>query len=83
MSKLDDTTEILDLLYRHGWDERNGGNLSLILTEEEVREITDDLSCKRTYATDFDMTPILGRYFLMTGTGTYFKNMKNRISLVK
>ena len=75
MNKLLETVEILDLLYKHGWDERNGGNLSLILDENEVKEITSDLSVKRTFETDFDMTPILGKYFLITGTGSYFKNM--------
>ena len=76
MSILNDTIEILDLLYKHNWDERNGGNLSIIVSEEEVLEITKDLSIKRTFTTDFDMTSITSKYFLITGTGSYFKNMK-------
>ena len=39
MNAINEVTEILDLLYKHGWDERNGGNLSYILTEREVLEI--------------------------------------------
>ena len=69
--------EILDLLYKHGWDERNGGNLSFIVSEEEVKEVTSNLSIKKEFKTDFDMKDIVGRYFLITGTGTYFKNMKS------
>ena len=39
MNCIEKVTEILDQLYQHGWDERNGGNLSYILEEEEVREL--------------------------------------------
>ena len=28
-------------MYAHGWDERNGGNISLMLDESEVREYLD------------------------------------------
>ena len=38
MKFIDEVIEILDLLYKHGWDERNGGNLSLILTKEDKYE---------------------------------------------
>ena len=76
MSILNDTIEILDLLYKHNWDERNGGNLSVILTEDEVKEITLNDKVLRTFTTDFDMTSITGKYFLITGTGSYFKNIK-------
>ena len=30
MNGLEQVTDILEELYRHGWDERNGGNLSYI-----------------------------------------------------
>ena len=43
MNCLDKVTEILDLLYKHNWDERNGGNLSYILTEEEVNSLLTNL----------------------------------------
>ena len=55
MSAICNVTEILDLLYKHGWDERNGGNLSYILTEEEVCEICDPNVVYRTFHYDFDM----------------------------
>lgn len=28
-------------MYRHGWDERNGGNISLLLDEKEVEGYLD------------------------------------------
>ena len=72
---VNEVTEILDLLYKHGWDERNGGNLSYILTLDEVKSVCDPNKVLRIFTYDFDMTTIIGKYFMITGTGTYFKNM--------
>ena len=38
-------------MYAHGWDERNGGNISLILEESEVKEYLDTNSMLRTIPT--------------------------------
>lgn len=76
MNFIDETCEILDLLYKHGWDERNGGNLSYIVPESDVKEFLKSEKIMRTYSYDFDMTSIVGKYFLITGTGKYFKNCK-------
>lgn len=75
MNVINEVTEILDLLYKHGWDERNGGNLSYILTKEEVETLCDPNKTIKTFVYDFDMTELIGKWFLITGTGTYFKNM--------
>ena len=37
---IDEIVDILDLLYFHGWDERNGGNLSYLLDEKETSEVS-------------------------------------------
>lgn len=74
MKAITEVTEILDLLYKHNWDERNGGNLSYILTEAEVKAICDPSVIKREFHYDFDLEPLVGKYFLITGTGKYFKN---------
>ena len=76
MNVIDEVTDILDLLYKHNWDERNGGNLSYLLNEEEVSSLCDCNKIIRTFKYDFDMSPLINKYFLITGTGTYFKNMK-------
>ena len=74
---IDEVTDILDLLYKHNWDERNGGNLSYILTKEEIKELNiDENNIIKKYTYDFDMSEIFGRYFIITKTGSYFKNMK-------
>lgn len=64
-------------MYHHGWDERNGGNISLLLDEEEVTKYVELTKVVRTIPTGFDAQPLIGKYFLVTGTGKYFKNMES------
>ena len=61
-------------MYRLGWDERNGGNISYLLTEEEVSEVLDTNKVVRLIPLGFDATELAGKYFLVSGTGKYFKN---------
>ena len=63
-------------MYAHGWDERNGGNISLLLDEREVREYLDPDSVLRSIPTGFKAPELDGKYFLVTGTGKYFKNVQ-------
>jgi len=75
MKFLDEVTEILSLLYKHNWDERNGGNLSYILEEEEVWTVCNPNKIIRSFEyPDLDMSALIGKYFIVTGTGKYFKN---------
>ena len=63
-------------MYAHGWDERNGGNISLMLDESEVKEYLDANAVQRTIPTGFTAPELDGKYFLVTGTGKYFKNVQ-------
>ncbi|MBQ2061990.1 MAG: rhamnulose-1-phosphate aldolase [Oscillospiraceae bacterium] len=63
-------------MYAHGWDERNGGNISQLLDEEEVTEYLDTAAVLRAIPTGFSAPELDGRYFLVTGTGKYFKNVQ-------
>ncbi|WP_311773339.1 rhamnulose-1-phosphate aldolase [Listeria booriae] len=62
-------------LYRLGWDERNGGNISYLLTEQKVSEFVDTNQVIRTIPMIFDATELAGKYFIVTGSGKYFKNV--------
>ena len=70
-------------MYRLGWDERNGGNISYLLKEEEVAEYLDLKKVIRTIPlmgvneVDFDASPLEGKIFIVTGTGKYFKNVED------
>lgn len=63
-------------MYRLGWDERNGGNISYMLDEKEVSEYLDLNNVIRTIPTGFDAKPLVGKIFIVTGTGKYFKNVE-------
>ena len=68
--------EITANMYRQGWDERNGGNISYLLDEKEVGEYLDLTKVIRTIPTGFDASALIGKIFVVTGTGKYFKNVE-------
>ncbi len=63
-------------MYDHGWDERNGGNISLLLDEAEVRKYLTIPAIVRTIPTGFEAPELDGKCSLVTGTGKYFKNVQ-------
>ena len=63
-------------MYDHGWDERNGGNISLMLDENELTEYLDPENILRTMPTGFTAPELDGLFFLVTGTGKYFRNVQ-------
>ncbi len=64
-------------MYRLGWDERNGGNISYLLDEKEVAEYLDLDKVIRTIPTGFSAPELVGKIFIVTGTGKYFKNVQD------
>lgn len=63
-------------MYRLGWDERNGGNITYLLEEAQVLPFIDPTKVLRTLPLPFDAQELAGRYFLVTGSGKYFKNVQ-------
>ncbi len=63
-------------MYDHGWDERNGGNISLLLDEADVAKYLNLNNVLRTIPTGFEAPELDGKCFLVTGTGKYFKNVQ-------
>ena len=63
-------------MYNHGWDERNGGNVSLMLDEADVVDYVDINNVLRVIPTGFSAPELAGCYFIVTGTGKYFKNVQ-------
>ena len=62
-------------MYRLGWDERNGGNISYMLKTDEVAEYLDLNNVIRTVDTGFNAEKLIGKIFIVTGSGKYFKNV--------
>ena len=76
--RFQDYLEIIDNMYRLGWDERNGGNISLLLDPCDVDAYLDGgKKVIREIPLPLEVDPILvGRVFAITGTGRYFRNTK-------
>ena len=64
-------------MYRLGWDERNGGNISYMLDEDMVGVYLDLNRVIRKIPIGFDAKPLAGKIFIVTGTGEYFKNISD------
>lgn len=64
-------------MYRLGWDERNGGNISCRLDEDELADYIDTGRVLCEIPTGFSAKELAGKYFLVTGTGKYFKNIED------
>ncbi len=74
-------------MYRLGWDERNGGNISYMLEEEEVAEYLDIDKAIRQIPLGFHAAALKGKIFIVTGTGKYFKNVdgdpENNLGIIR
>ena len=68
--------EVTTNLYRLGWDERNGGNISYLLEENEVLPFLNPTEVIREIPMIFDAASLAGKYFIVTGSGKYFKNVQ-------
>ena len=51
-------------MYRLGWDERNGGNISWMLDEAEVAEYLDINQVIRTIPIGFEAKPLIDKIFM-------------------
>ena len=61
--------------YLRYWDERNGGNVSCRLTEEDLLDYEDVSEVKSSHKLGFNASDLAGQYYLVTGTGRYFRNI--------
>ncbi|MBQ2509708.1 MAG: rhamnulose-1-phosphate aldolase [Erysipelotrichaceae bacterium] len=72
-----DFTKVCSDGYALGWHERNGGNLSYRMKEEEVEEIKDLLNEDAEWREIGTEVPDLkNEYFMVTGSGKYFRNVE-------
>lgn len=62
--------------FLQNWHERNGGNLSYRIKEEEVDSVKEDLVFDKQWQEIGTSVPgLAGEYFLVTGSGKYFRNV--------
>ncbi len=62
-------------MYRLGYDERNSGNISVLLDESDVAQYLDIRLVKREIPIGFDAKELAGRILIVTASGSYFKNI--------
>lgn len=65
-------------MWQMGWDEKNGGNISYILSEDEVIDIDIDVS-GRFYQLGNIPQNLLGKFILITASGSNFRLVKDDI----
>lgn len=62
--------------FQQGWHERNGGNLSYRLKNEEIEMIRPRLNAPGEWQPIGTEVPgLAGEFFLVTGSGKYFRNI--------
>ncbi|MFM2480077.1 rhamnulose-1-phosphate aldolase [Celerinatantimonas sp. YJH-8] len=59
-----------------GWDERNGGNISLLVDDDELAPYLDQVQGNRDYPMPSPTPALAGRYVLITGSGKFFRNVE-------
>ena len=72
---IQEMAEITHHMWSLGWDELNGGNISYLLDEAEVKKYIDIHEPLRTLDLTFPVTELAGQYFIVTGSGKYFRNV--------
>jgi rhamnulose-1-phosphate aldolase len=63
-------------MFRLGWNERNGCNISVIVEEDEAAKYLDTGVHLRNFDLSIDAAELEGRIFAVTRTGSYFRNVK-------
>src|SRR5690554_1261432 len=75
---IDKYLRVIKQMYNLGWGERNAGNVSYLLSDDEIRQFTD-LKEGPVYPLQSDKGFLKGRFLLITGTGKFFRNIDENI----
>lgn len=70
-----ETGKTAENMYRLGYDERNSGNISVLLDESEVAEYLDPSRVIRKIPMSFDAEKLGGKILITTASGSYFRNI--------
>lgn len=71
--------DLCDRGWKKGWHERNGGNLSYRMKNEEAEEVKDDLdfASTRVYPIGAKVTTLANEFFMVKATGGFMMHMKD------
>ena len=63
--------------FAQGWHERNGGNLTYRMKDEDVKSVQSVFSYQREWEDiGAEVPKLANEYFLVTGSGKYFRNVE-------
>ena len=71
-----DMVKITTDAWLKGWDERNGGNVSFRLLDHDVEPYLAEWQESRIIPLEEPLPDLADAYFLVTGTGKYFRNIQ-------
>jgi len=80
-TKIAAVKELADLTYtmwQMGWDEKNGGNISYILSQEDIKEIYKEQKPRFIELKNIPNN-LVGRYLIITASGSNFRLVKDTI----
>jgi rhamnulose-1-phosphate aldolase len=63
-------------MWSKGWNERNGGNITLRLLDADVEPYLPSWSVSRRLPLGDALPELAGQYFIITGSGKYFRNVQ-------
>lgn len=72
--------KIADMGWQMGWHEINGGNMSYRMTSDEADEVKENFCSDgewKEIGKDVAVPDFAGQYFVVTGSGKYFQNVKD------
>lgn len=72
---INDIKTISREIYAKGWGEANGGNISIRIPYEEFEPWKNELHDGAEQNLPFSVPGLAGEYFLVTGTGVFFRNI--------
>ena len=81
IKEVDFVEELLDAceyFWSAGWGEFHAGNISYLLSDEEIAKIQPFLEVKATVPFDYDVEELAGRTFFVTRSGGAFRTIKKR-----
>jgi rhamnulose-1-phosphate aldolase len=74
-SFMQEMIKVINDMWLKGWDERNGGNVSYRILPDEIAPFQAELLGERRLELFAPIPELAGAYFLVTGSGKYFRNV--------
>lgn len=71
-----DMVKITSDAWLKGWDERNGGNVSIRLLSQDIEPYLAEWQESRILPLEEPLPDLADEYFLVTGSGKYFRNVQ-------